>query len=113
MIPPTHVTIRQVAEALRLSYECVNMHIYPSRAKGNNYKLWPSVKIDGRRLIPKSFVATLTPKSVHRKPGNAARGLSLWRGKKREEAAEKLKDLCLDGAIEALYIPDIDIPDIE
>jgi hypothetical protein len=108
MIPAGYMTVRQVAELLRLSYETVNQHLYPSQAARRNYDLWPSEKIGTRRLIPKSFVDTLNPKSVHKKAGNG-RGLSLWRGKKREEADQKLRELGLDKAIDALAIPMIDL----
>jgi hypothetical protein len=103
------MTVREVAIKLPMNYESVNQHIYPKQIVRYNLKLWPSVKIDGRRLIPKSFVDKLTPKSVHKKAGNAARGLSSWRGKKREEEAERLKALGLDKAIAALDIPKIDL----
>jgi len=101
--------VREVAIKLRMNYESVNQRIYPKQCARSGLTIWPSVKIDGRRLIPKSFVDTLTPKSVHKRAGQPYRVLSKWRGRKIEEAEAKLKALGLDKAIEALDIPKIDL----
>ena len=112
MIPaPGYYTLRETALKLRMHKESVCQHIYPKQSVRKKLEHWPSVKIDGRRLIPKEFVDKLTPMMVHRKKREYrySRPRSTWRGLKIELAEQKLKELGLDKAIAALDIPKIDL----
>jgi hypothetical protein len=111
---PGYYTVRETAIKLRLHYEYVNHRIYLKQCIRRKLEQWPSVLINGRRLIPKEFVDKLTPLAAHRKPPGRPkkdyRVKSSWKGRKTEEAAARLKEMGLpENLLEPITLPNDDL----